>query len=217
MGYKSLAQMPARRNAPVTSNVRAHRKIMANIEESKDNIAAAKPLPDPMDRLKTIATIVTAILVPIAVAFVGGYYSGLTKDREIQGKFVELAVSILKEPPEKQSLALRSWAIDVLNDYSGVKIPEPARKSLMETISLPGATAAVRDVQLMLAGLGYFKGTVDGQITPQLREAVASFQRANGITADGIMGSSTVTRIIEQYTKNVVHSVPPNSSIRNAP
>ena len=190
---------------------------MANIDESKDRIVAPNPPRDSMERMKTIATIVTAIFVPIAVAFLGGYYSGLSKDREIQGKFVELAVSILKEPPEKQSLALRSWAIDVLNDYSGVKIPEPARKSLMETISLPSAAAAVRDVQMMLANLGYFKGTVDGQITSQLREAVSSFQKANGISADGIMGSSTVTRIIEQYTKNVVQAVPPRSSSRNAP
>lgn len=143
-----------------------------------------------------------AVLVPVIVAFVGGSFTGQAKNREVEGKFVELAVSILKEPPDPQKSALRSWAADILDAYSGAPLTAEARKALLETTSLPGASAATRDVQEMLAALGYYRGPLDGLIAPSLREAVSSFQRANGIQPDGIMGSITVNTLLEQYAKN---------------
>ena len=86
--------------------------------------------PTALERTKSVATIASLAVVPVLVAFVGGYYSGATKDREVQAKFVELAVSILKEPPDKQSKSLREWATQVLVEYSGVKMSDEARRSL---------------------------------------------------------------------------------------
>ena len=149
----------------------------------------------------SLAAMVGAIFVPLAVAFVGGWFAGAAKNREVEGKFVELAVAILREPPDPQKKALREWSIDVLNSYSGAPIPPDARRSLSESSSLPGASAAVRDVQHMLAALGYFRGTVDGVTTPLLREAVSNFQKANNATPDGIMNSATVNLLIQQYSK----------------
>ena len=54
MGYKILAQMPTRRNGPVSSNVRPHRTTMADSDRSLD-ILGAKPLAEAANTVTTAA------------------------------------------------------------------------------------------------------------------------------------------------------------------
>ena len=55
-----------------------------------------------------------------------------------------------------------------------------------------GATGGeVKEVQRRLKQWGYYNGAVDGIYGKQTIEAVKSFQRKNGLTADGIVGKST--------------------------
>lgn len=49
----------------------------------------------------------------------------------------------------------------------------------------------VRRVQQKLKQWGYFTGTVDGVFGQQTYDAVVRFQKKNGLTADGVVGSST--------------------------
>lgn len=151
------------------------------------------------ERAKTSSGIVAAIIIPVVVLVVGNRYSAAIKERELEGKFVELAVSILKEQPDKQSRSLRDWATQVITRYSGVPLSEEAKKELIETTPLPGGSLAVRDVQAMLAELGYYSGPVDGIIGPALRLSVSKFQSDNKLSADGIMGPQTVNLMIEKY------------------
>lgn len=58
------------------------------------------------------------------------------KEREIQGKFVELAVGILSEPPTEENKNIRNWSIDVINEYSGVSFDKETRSDLVENIQL---------------------------------------------------------------------------------
>jgi Putative peptidoglycan binding domain len=51
---------------------------------------------------------------------------------------------------------------------------------------------AVKRLQRALAHLGYPPGTVDGQYGPSTTQAVSRFQRAHGLTADGILGPNTL-------------------------
>ena len=46
-------------------------------------------------------------------------------------------------------------------------------------------------IQQKLKELGYYKGSVDGVYGQGTRSAVISFQKANGLTADGIVGPKT--------------------------
>jgi hypothetical protein len=50
---------------------------------------------------------------------------------------------------------------------------------------------AVKGLQRALARLGYLSSAVDGQYGPATTEAVKSFQRAQGLTADGVLGPKT--------------------------
>ncbi|HYX01920.1 MAG TPA: hypothetical protein VE963_07525 [Reyranella sp.] len=57
-----------------------------------------EPSGDSWERAKSAATILSAIAIPVVVAIVGNSFSSAMKEREVQGKFVELAVMKEKEP-----------------------------------------------------------------------------------------------------------------------
>ncbi len=70
--------------------------------------------------------------------------------------------------------------------------PEPTPESL--GVIKEGSTGnAVTILQEKLKLLGYFPGSITGSFGPETTNAVKTFQRANGLTADGIVGLNTWT------------------------
>ena len=66
----------------------------------------------------------------------------------------------------------------------------------MDLVLREGSTgSAVRALQEKLKALDYYSGTVTGHYGRLTREAVRRFQRANGLTADGIAGPKTLTAL----------------------
>ena len=51
------------------------------------------------------------------------------------------------------------------------------------------------DIQKALKGAGYYAGPVDGKVGPDSREAIRNFQRDNSLTADGVCGRQTWTKL----------------------
>jgi hypothetical protein len=56
-------------------------------------------------------------------------------------------------------------------------------------------TATVAAVQRRLGELGYYHGTVDGDIGPQTRGAIAAFESRNGMSVDGRITTRLLDRI----------------------
>ncbi len=57
---------------------------------------------------------------------------------------------------------------------------------------LPGSQGAtVTQAQQLLKAKGYYQGRIDGDFGAGTRDAVAAFQRANGLTVDGKVGEQT--------------------------
>ena len=54
---------------------------------------------------------------------------------------------------------------------------------------------AVFELQARLFELGYFTGRIDGRFGAETTEAVKAFQRANGLGADGVVGSGTKNKL----------------------
>lgn len=66
----------------------------------------------------------------------------------------------------------------------------------IEVLSRYGSTGnEVKQIQTRLKSWGYYKGTVDGVYGSKTQAAVKSFQRANGLTADGVAGPKTLAAI----------------------
>ena len=63
----------------------------------------------------------------------------------------------------------------------------------VETIVLKQGSSGtyVKQLQQKLKNWGYYGGAVDGVFGAKTRAAVISFQRKNGLTADGVVGSKT--------------------------
>ncbi|MBR0088715.1 MAG: peptidoglycan-binding protein, partial [Clostridia bacterium] len=53
----------------------------------------------------------------------------------------------------------------------------------------------VTNIQTRLKQWGYYTGSVDGVYGQKTADAVKSFQRSNGLTADGIAGAATLEKI----------------------
>ena len=61
--------------------------------------------------------------------------------------------------------------------------------------------AAVRAVQKRLKALGYYTGSVDGDYGNGTKSAVKAFQKANGLTANGVANSKTVSKMNSSSAK----------------
>ena len=60
----------------------------------------------------------------------------------------------------------------------------------------------VRLLQERLKRLGYYSGNVDGDFGAGTVNAVKAFQRQNGLTADGVAGSGTLSRLFSSSAKS---------------
>lgn len=51
------------------------------------------------------------------------------------------------------------------------------------------------NIQKALKKAGYYNGAIDGKVGPGTRDAIASFQKDNGLTADGVCGRATWAKL----------------------
>jgi Putative peptidoglycan binding domain len=74
-------------------------------------------------------------------------------------------------------------------------ITTPAAQAPSQTLK-PGDTGSqVKILQQALASLGYSPGKVDGDYGPSTQAAVEQFQKAKGLTVDGIVGPQTLAKL----------------------
>ncbi len=75
--------------------------------------------------------------------------------------------------------------------YTAEEIKNARGNKTMRTLKVGSSGADVMELQQMLADLGYECGIADGIFGTKTKLAVAAFQEANGLTADGIVGVNT--------------------------
>ena len=100
---------------------------MNNKIDDKSTTEKAKDL---WDKWHIIANSFAILLVPILIGYFGYQINAAIKDKEISQKYVELAIGILRGDPDKESPALREWAINIINTNSLVKLDPKAREEL---------------------------------------------------------------------------------------
>lgn len=84
-----------------------------------------------LGQIQSIATIFSLVAVPVIVAILGALIQKSIQGSESRSKAMELAISILKEPPGRTNQpGLREWAIETLQESSPIQISETARKEL---------------------------------------------------------------------------------------
>ncbi len=120
---------------------------------------------------------VGALLTPVAVIVVGGFLNNAIKEQETRARYVELAISILRDEPKQNNRNLRDWAVNVVNSYTDMKIQPPVRELLL-TQSLPPPTSELS-----------FTRTLElkqGDISKLTRAIVESLQQEQGRPLPGL-------------------------------
>lgn len=57
-----------------------------------------------------------------------------------------------------------------------------------------------KNIQMALKNTGHYSGTIDGKIGPKTKQAIRSFQKANNLKADGIVGKKTWDKLSKYLT-----------------
>ena len=87
--------------------------------------------------------------------------------------------------------------------------------STSTTLQKGSTGQAVKELQENLNYLGYSCGTVDGSFGTNTYNALVKFQKANGLTADGIYGSASKTKMAEAIAKKKSSSNATTSFVHN--
>lgn len=99
-------------------------------------------------------------------------------------------------------------------DYSDTPTPQPTPTpttdvaKYMPVIKKGSEGDAVKVLQTILARLGHYKGTVDGDAGPMTDAAIRAFQKAEGLGVDGSCGPASWGRIISTYPANFCEAMP---------
>ena len=91
-----------------------------------------------MEKLIKSTPLIATVVIPLVLAFIGNQYTSAIKNREVEAKFVALAVDILKQEPSEENRNVREWATKILDKYSGVELSDQARIDLITTTSAGG-------------------------------------------------------------------------------
>jgi hypothetical protein len=84
--------------------------------------SARAELGKPWARLTAVSTAIAAVLIPLAVLYVGNRMVTAEKEAELRLKYLELSIGILREAPSESTAALRAWAIQVLVKNTPVEL-----------------------------------------------------------------------------------------------
>ncbi len=88
----------------------------------------------------TRATVFSLVFVPLAVAAISGYVAYQSSQDKNATEYIKLGISILNERPDENNKATREWAIDLINYYAPVKMPQNTQDELSSTTVLPIST-----------------------------------------------------------------------------
>jgi hypothetical protein len=96
-----------------------------------------------LSSIESISKIVAAIALPIVLLYLGNGFTASLKDKDINQKYVEIAVNILGNEPTDETKELRSWAVEVINRYAEIKIDAKLESILVDQTALPSAVLEI--------------------------------------------------------------------------
>jgi hypothetical protein len=74
---------------------------------------------------------IMGLLIPATLAIVGYFVQNAIKQKEINGRMLELAIQILSEKPTEEKVPIRKWAVATVNKYSEIKLDQKAESLLL--------------------------------------------------------------------------------------
>ncbi|MBQ9252028.1 MAG: peptidoglycan-binding protein [Clostridia bacterium] len=135
-----------------------------------------------------------------------GYYSG-SIDGDYGSGTKKAVIAFQKANGLKQTGNVNSATLEKLNSGGSSSSSKSSSSSSSSSASAgdpcsPGDKgAAVKAVQKKLKSLGYYTGSVDGDYGNGTKTAVKAFQKANGLTVNGVANSKTISKMNSSSAK----------------
>lgn len=85
------------------------------------------------EKAKICSLIVSTVVIPLAIGISGHWLSKSLKDKDIQVKYIELALNMLSQEPTEENNHIREWAIDVIDYYSKVPLSETLKDEFIKS------------------------------------------------------------------------------------
>ena len=149
---------------------------------------------------------------------------GYLDKKYVTGYFGAITVSAVKKFQKNNQISetgtVAELTLKALNSASAKvnKVEKSETTKTEEVIAKPGTLrygdkgSQVKDLQNNLKKLGYFKGDATGEFGNVTKQAVIKFQKAYSLTADGIAGSKTLTKIKAALSGNASATKPSTST-----
>ena len=149
-----------------------------------------------------------------------GYYTGT-----VDGDYGDGTVKAVKAFQSRNGLTADGVAgeatLKLIDSGSAKKAATPSPKPTAtptptsSALRVGSTGAKVKSMQQRLKALGYYTGSVDGTFGEGTRKALVAFQKANGLSADGVAGTATLNKLHSSSAKSAV-SVSSNATSRPA-
>ena len=97
-------------------------------------------LPLQWRKWEVLVKTVAAVYIPVLVWYASGRVEQTRQEKQTQADYVELAVQVLSKKVDEKSEAgarLHEWAVQVIEAYSPIPLPEDAAKGFQELGSTP--------------------------------------------------------------------------------
>src|SRR4051794_22244578 len=177
---------------------------------------------DIWDKISASSGMIAAILVPVAVAFVGAQYSASLKQQELEAtsrrEYINIALTILRDPGTDDSL--REWGTKIINHYADVEMPTATKAafnkggqilpSANQIVPVPEVVTTIvppTSIPLAPGGLAVIPGSTDSpsssaESSPRLATVLTSTQRLSKIDFWQTQGiKALLDRDLEQAVK----------------
>ncbi len=83
-----------------------------------------------LDILDVLTKLIATIIIPLVILFVGQSYTKAQVDSQVRSEYIKMGVGLLSTKPTDDNVALRLWAIEIINEYSTIKFTPEAIKEL---------------------------------------------------------------------------------------
>jgi len=97
-------------------------------------------------KFKVVTNALSILLIPVVIGVLAQVVNASLKGDELSARYIELAISVLREEPNAETSNLRKWAIDIINHHSEIKLSEKASEELESRVINGGECSPVIDI-----------------------------------------------------------------------
>lgn len=170
------------------------------------DVSDSKKAKDWWDKGQIIATALGAIGVPLIVFIVGSAISSNLKNQDSQTKLIELSINILTSKSiTQENQAIRTWALDVIDMYSEVKMNELQKNILLSNPILYESEEIYSEITTVCPNMPV--AVVVQDPSRSHKDGYVNFAKYEKLIADARICYVTSTEQDEITTKRIVGTI----------